>query len=267
MSTPHFFESLIILHILSGAPGLFTFWVPVLVKKGGERHKFWGRLFTIAMLFTASVAALMAITTLVAPMITHPHLQTHSEFSDPALVRGIFGWMMLYLAILTINLAWYGWRCIANRNDHGKNRHWFNLALQGALAVAAVNCAVQGLMINQLMMVGISFVGFATVATNLWFILRSSPGPLEWLLEHIKGIVGTGISVYTAFFAFGAVRFVPELALAPALWAVPLTVGLGLILYHQQKVRGRARPGRGSLMTQRKTGAPSSSPLVGTPKS
>lgn len=244
MSTLHFFEGLIALHIISGAPGLLTFWIPVLAKKGGGRHMFWGRLFTFAMLFTSCVAGTMAITTLMAPMETHPQLVSHPQFSDPALVRGIFGWMMLYLAVLTINLAWYGWRCITNRRDHARNRHWFNLALQGILLIAATNCALQGLRIDQVMMVGISFVGFATVATNLFFILKNSPGPMDWLMEHIKGIVGTGISVYTAFFAFGAVRFIPELALAPALWAVPLVVGLTLIIYHQQKVRRGMRPAR-----------------------
>jgi len=244
LSTHHFFEVLIALHITSGAPGLLTFWAPVIMKKGGDPHKFWGRAFTFAMLFTASVAAVMSVTTLIAPMATHPHLASHPEFSDPALVRGVFGWMMLYLAILTINLAWYGWRCIVNRADHLRNRDWRNMTLQALLAAASANCALQGALIGQAMMVGISLVGFATVATNLWFILKDAPGPMGWLLEHIKGIVGTGISVYTAFFAFGAVRLLPEAALSPVLWAVPLVVGLALIIYHQQKVRQRMKPRR-----------------------
>jgi len=57
-------------------------------------------------------------------------------------------------------------------------------------------------------------------------------------------IVGAGISVYTAFVAFGAVRFIPELALQPGLWAVPLIVGLTLIIYHQRVV---TRPQRSKL--------------------
>ena len=56
------------------------------------------------------------------------------------------------------------------------------------------------------MMMGISMVGFATVATNLWFIYKPSPLPTDRIKEHIKCLVGAGISVYTAFFAFGAVR-------------------------------------------------------------
>ena len=94
------------------------------------------------------------------------------------------------------------------------------------------------------MMMGISMVGFATVATNLWFIYKPKPLPTDRIKEHIKCRVGAGISVYTAFFAFGAVRLLPELALQPGLWAVPLIVGLALIIYHQRVV---TRPTRRKL--------------------
>lgn len=239
MSTHDLFKLLIALHILAGAPGLAGFWVPVLSRKGGKTHRQWGRLFTIAMLVAATCAIGMSTLTLLDPVGTHPHLIHHAQFSDPALIRGIFGWMMLYLAILTINLAWYGWHCVLNRANHAHNRGPINMALQVALMIVSVNCAWKGVEIGQPMMIGISVIGFATVGTNLWFILNKRPAPADWLLEHIKAIVGTGISVYTAFFAFGAVRFVPEIALAPALWAVPLIVGLGLIVYHQRSVRKR----------------------------
>jgi hypothetical protein len=93
------------------------------------------------------------------------------------------------------------------------------------------------------MMMGISMVGFATVATNMWFIYKPNPKPTDRIKEHIKSLVGAGISVYTAFFAFGAVRLVPELALAPGLWAVPLVTGLTLIIYHQRAVTQRVAGG------------------------
>lgn len=244
MSTHQIFEILIALHIAAGAPGLVIFWVAVLSRKGGGIHKYWGRIFAVSMLFAATMAVFMSSMTLVAPVETHPHLLHHPELHDPVLIRGIFGWMMLYLAILTINLAWYGWRAVSNRANHMANRAPLNMALQVILTIASANCAIQGILIGQPMMIGISIVGFATVGTNLWFIMRDRPGPMDWLLEHIKAIVGTGISVYTAFFAFGAVRLLPEAALSPALWAAPLVTGLGLIIYHQQQVRRRFRPKR-----------------------
>jgi hypothetical protein len=244
MTAHHVFEGLIALHIAAGAPGLAGFWLPIAARKGSRLHRLAGRVFVWLMLAAASLAALMAMMTLAWPVETHPKLAGHAEFGSPHVIRGIFGWMMLYLAILTINLAVYGRACILYRHDHARHRAPLSMALQGLLIAASLNCAVQGLIIGQTMMVGISFVGFATAGTNLWFMLRARPGPLEWLTEHIKAIVGTGISVYTAFFAFGAVRFVPQLALSPLLWAIPLIIGLALILWHQRTVTAPLRRAR-----------------------
>ncbi len=244
MSIHHAFEILIALHITTGAPGLVGFWIPVAARKGSRLHRLSGQIFVTLMLATASFAAMMATMTILEPVATHPKLASHELLGHPEIIRGIFGWMMLFLAVLTINLAWYGRACILNRGDHPKNRSPFNIALQVVLTAAALNCAVQGALIGQWMMVGISFVGFATVGTNLWFMLRAKPGPLEWLTEHIKALVGTGISVYTAFLAFGAVRYVPELALSPILWSIPLITGVSLILYHQRVVTAPLRRAR-----------------------
>lgn len=239
MSTHTLFEGLVWLHIATGTVGLVSFWVPVAGRKGGPQHARFGRIFTFALLFTGATAVAIAATTLADPTGTHPHLADHPVFGNPALIEGIFGWMMLYLATLTINLAWHGWLCIQNRRNHVANRAWHNLLLQVALTAAAINCAWQGYRLEQPMMMGMSIVGFATVGTNLWFLYKPDVGPVDRLKEHIKSLVGAGISVYTAFFAFGAVRLIPELALTPALWSVPLIIGLGLIIYHQRAVSRR----------------------------
>lgn len=237
------FYGFVMAHIATGAVGLVTFWIAVLSKKGGFNHRRWGRVFNLMMLATGSIAVAISICTLLSPLETHPHLT--GELRDPALIRGIFGWMMLYLAILTINLAWYGWQSVSNKREHQRNLEWRNLGLQAAVTIAAANCAYQGWLINQPLMMGISLIGFATAGTNLYFLYKPVRQPVDWLHEHIKALVGAGISVYTAFFAFGAVRIMPDLALHPVLWAIPLTTGLGLIIYHQREVRkkfGKARP-------------------------
>ena len=53
----------------------------------------------------------------------------------------------------------------------------------------------------------------------------------------MKAAVGAGISVYTAFMAFGFVRLNPGHALNPTMWAIPLVVGLTLIIWHQTRIR------------------------------
>lgn len=233
------FRAIIGLHIAVGAPGLLIFWVPVLSKKGWSRHRQFGRVFLILMLIAASCAVALSVLTLIAPMETHPHLVNHPdfpEFADPALVRCIFGWMMLFLGILTINLVWSGYLAARYKKDHAKIRVWHNWLWQGLLIVSAANCAIQGLRIDFPVMLGMALLGFGGAANNIWFLTRKEPKKLAWLAEHIKMHVGTGISVYTAFFAFGAVRIAPDVALNPVLWAVPLVVGLAIIGYHLRKL-------------------------------
>ena len=242
MSVVSAFHLFVAAHIATGLIGLFAFWVPMLSKKGGHLHRKGGKIFTLSMLATGTIAVGISTCTIIAPVETHPHLIAHQDFGDARSIRAIFGWMMLYLAILTVNLAWYGWLCVRNKRDRDANREWRNLALQVVLLVASVNTAYRGMADGQVLMIGISMVGLATVATNVWFLYKPKLGPKDWLLEHIKALVGAGISVYTAFFAFGAVRFLPEAALTPALWSAPLITGVALILFHQRKVlRGPAR--------------------------
>ncbi len=234
------FHTLVAAHIVTGSVGLLAFWGPVLSRKGGTAHVRLGRVFTLSMLTTGTIAAGIATTTLLSPLETHP------KFEDAALVRGIFGWMMLYLAVLTVSLAVHGWLTAIHKLDRAKIRDPRNVALQILVIVAAVNCFVHGLLIDQVLMMGIAVVGVASGLTNLFYLYRPKPGRIEWLLEHIKALVGAGISVYTAFLAFGAVRLAPSLALNPGYWAIPLTIGVALIIYHQQKVIRRAQPGRKS---------------------
>jgi hypothetical protein len=232
------FMLFIALHLTCGATGAVIFWVPVLGRKGGATHRTWGKLFTRALLVTGTCAIVLSLLTLLDPLATHPHLV--GKF-DADFIRGIFGWMMLYLGVLTINLTWYGWQCATYKQNRAAMREWRNIILQPLLIIASANCAIQGLLIDQLLMVAISLVGFATAGTNLWFLYKPHPAPKDWLKEHLKALVGSGISVYTAFMAFGSVRILPALALNPIMWAIPLSTGISLILWHWWKI-DRFRP-------------------------
>ncbi len=242
LSTHDIFIALVAVHIATGTIGLITFWIPVIGRKGGVNHRRYGQLFVNALLVTGITAVAIATTTLIDPVATHPHLADHALFADPKMISAIFGWMMLYLATLTVNLAWHGRLALIHRTNHRATGTPLNAALQIALTVASANCLLQGFWSGQLMMMGISAVGFATVGTNLWFIFKPEPKRHDYIKEHIKSLVGAGISVYTAFFAFGAVRLMPELALTPGLWAVPLVTGLVLIIYHQHAITRRYQP-------------------------
>jgi uncharacterized membrane protein len=232
----HIFDTLVIAHILSGLVGLASVWMPIISKKGGRLHRKAGAVFVKSMLVTGIVATGIATSTLIAPVETHPHLLDHPLFvGGRETIRAIFGWMMLYLAFLTVNLARFGDRCVKDKITRGRGP-WDTVS-QAVLFMLSVNCLVQGVLVEMSLMIGISMVGLATVGSNLWYLYKPKVRCYDWQLEHVKGLVGAGISVYTAFIAFGAVRFLPEIALTPLLWSLPLLVGLAIILYQQFMIR------------------------------
>jgi hypothetical protein len=233
------FKLFLIVHIACGAVGLVLFWIPVVGRKGSANHRSYGRIFSYLMLVTASMALGMGTCTILDPVATHPTLTQRPEW-----IQGIFGWMMLYLAILTVSLVWHGVATIRHKKDHGANRHWANVGLNVLVILTALNCAWRGWLIGELLMMGIAVVGVASGLTNLWFIYQSAPSRISYQLEHVKAIVGSGISVYTAFMAFGFVRLSPSGALNPKFWAIPLVVGLTLIIWHQTKIRLTFRKSR-----------------------
>jgi hypothetical protein len=233
------FEAFLILHITTGAVGLVLFWIPVIGRKGGAAHRKFGTLYSRLMLVTASMAFCMAMTTLLSPVVTHPK-QVALNWPTSR-IAGIFGWMMAYLAILTVQLVWHGVATIRYKKDHLAHRHWASLGINALVIVAALVCAYRGWLIQEKLMMAFSVVGVASGLTNLWFISRPAPSRTLYQLEHVKAIVGSGISVYTAFMAFGFVRLSPGHALNPRMWAIPLAVGLVIIIYHQIRIQLAAR--------------------------
>jgi hypothetical protein len=233
------FEAFLLVHVTTGAVGLVLFWIPVIGRKGSATHRTFGHWYARLMLVTASMAFCMAITTLLTPMETHPK-QVALQWPQWR-IEGIFGWMMAYLAILTVQLVWHGLITIRNKKQHLANRAPLNVGINVLVIVAALVCAWRGWLIDESLMMGFSGVGVASGLTNLWFISRDAPSKVLYQLEHVKAIVGSGISVYTAFMAFGFVRLSPGNALNPKMWAIPLVVGLVIIIYHQVKIQVAVR--------------------------
>lgn len=220
---PWLFNLVLAVHVGAGIVSLTSFWGAVITRKGGPAHRAWGRIFAAAIYAAGFMALGMGLLSLRWPLAMHEGL------SDAALYRGLFGWMMLYLALLTISMTRYGLQMIANRRDHAANRHWTMIALQVAVLAAGANCAIQGVILGQPLMIGISAIGFGTTLTYLWYIFRPNPGRLDYIPEHLKAMVATGIAAYTAFLSVGLVELFPAHAFNPLLWALPTLLGMAII--------------------------------------
>ena len=184
---PWLFTRILAVHVGSGAVALTSFWGAVATRKGGPAHRRWGALFSTAI-YAAGVMALgMGLLSLRWPLAMHPGL------TDEPLYRGLFGWMMLYLALLTISMTRYGLKMVANKRDHAANRHWSMVALQGAVLAAALKCAFEGVVLSQPLMIGVSVIGFGTTLTYFRYIFAPPASPKAYIAEHLKAMVATGM--------------------------------------------------------------------------
>jgi hypothetical protein len=129
------FDIFLVTHIAAGGVGLITFWLPVIGRKGGDSHKRWGRVFSRCIMTAGVCAIAMSLLSLGWPLETHP------KMTDPVIVRGLFGWMMLYLAILTVSLVWHGLKAVELKAAHSEHRQFFPVALQIAVIIAAISLA------------------------------------------------------------------------------------------------------------------------------
>ena len=222
---PWLFQIVLAGHVGAGLTALVTFWGAVVTRKGGAAHRRWGHIFAAAIYAAGALALAMGTLSLRWPLAMHPQL------TDAALYRGLFGWMMLYLALLTISMARYGLVMVANKRAHDANRHWSMVMLQLVVLAAGANCAWQGVVLRQPLMIVVALIGFGTTSTYLWYMFRTPATRTAYIPEHLKAMVATGIAAYTAFLSVGLVQMFPQAAFNTGIWALPTLFGMAIIGY------------------------------------
>jgi hypothetical protein len=243
---PWLFTLVLAVHVGAGVVALTSFWGAIVTAKGGTAHRRWGKVFASAIYTAGFMALAMGLLSLVWP------LAMHSELTDATLYRGMFGTMMVYLGLLAISMTRYGLMMVVNRRDHDANRHWSMLAVQGGTMAAAGVCLVHGsYLLNRngpvmepILMVMVSLLGFGTTITYFRYIFAAAPAARAYIPEHFKAMVATGIAAYTAFLSVGLIEMFPTHAFNPAIWAIPSMAGMAIIIHYlrQYKPATKAQP-------------------------
>ena len=222
------FHALVKVHIVIGAVGIISFWIPVLSKKGQDLHRRGGGLFIRVMLVTGVIAILVSTCSLLDPQGTHPLVL------DVQLIRAQFGWLMLFLGVLTLSLSWHGLQTVKLRLNHTGHRNPFSTVLHLGVVATGLNCAYQGaFVVDKVLLVWVGLLGASSALSILHFIYSGNHDKREWLHQHLRSSVGAGISAYTAFLAVMIVRWRPEEAFNPMLWILPTIPGSLYIGFHE----------------------------------
>ncbi len=237
----HLFEALVILHVIAGTIGLVAFWVPIAARKGAKNHRKGGKFACYGFIAAGALAVAMGLISLFVMTDRHP------EIADRALYQGLFGWMMLYLGVLTIGFADYGLAVVKHSRRRDALRAPRYQMVMGAVVAAALACGLYGFTIAEPLMMAVAALGIVSMAIQQVFVWRgrlrflSEPAPTAYIGEHFRALIGMGISAYTAFMSVGLIRLVPEHVFNPAIWAVPSVIGVSLIIWftHQGKQRAK----------------------------
>jgi hypothetical protein len=227
------FHLLVIGHVIAGATALLSFWAPVFAVKGSATHKRWGKVFAYSIYAAASMAVAMGILNLTLTS------DRHAVLTDRALYAGLFGWMMVYLGLLSLIFVHYGLAAVRNKRRHAANASRGNLGAMAIVALSALICCVQGVMLGQPLMVALALLGLAAMATFVRAALRPAPTPVSYQAEHLKAMLGAGISAYTAFLSVGLLRIVPEHVFNPLVWSLPSIIGVMLLIHNLRMLKRR----------------------------
>jgi len=231
------FEALVVLHVATGAVGLTAFWGPIVTRKGAAKHRKWGRATCYGFLGAGTLAILMALLSLYGPEYRHP------EITDRALYDGLFGWMMLYLGVLTIGFVDYGLAVVHHSRNRRALRSPRYQAVIAAVVVSGAWCGFYGYTVGHPLMMLVAFIGIVAMMIQQLYIWRAAePLRTTYVGEHFRALIGMGISAYTAFMSVGLIRLVPEHVFNPAIWAGPSVIGVSLILYFTLKGKRAAAP-------------------------
>ena len=177
------FDLLVVGHVISGTVALISFWAPVLLKKGSLGHIRSGRVFMWSLCVAATLACAMGVLNLTLANTRHPVL------TDRALFDGLFGWMMIYLGLLSLLLVRYGMFAIGARHRRIDRRDKKGITALIIVMLAALKCGVEGVILAQPLMIALSVLGFITVGTFARTAFFKVPTPQGWLNEHIKAMI------------------------------------------------------------------------------
>ena len=221
----HLFEILVVLHVVTGATGLIAFWVPIATRKGAHNHRRWGQICCYGFMGAGALAVAMALLSLYGPEERIPSV------TDRVLFDGLFGWMMLYLGLLTIGFADYGLSVVKHSRDRIALRGARYQLVIAAVIASALYCGWYGFGIGEVLMMAVALLGVVAMGLQQLFIWRAEPPtPRAYVGEHFRALIGMGISAYTAFMSVGLIRWIPEHVFNPLIWALPSAVGVSLII-------------------------------------
>ena len=172
-------EMMMLLHGCVGTAVLVLFWRTMFALKGGSKHKRSGRLYLILLL--PLLITVVPITVVAA--------------AEEGPARAI---QLGYLALVVTTAGWTTWRAIRDRDDVARFRGIVFRSLAISLFASGLLLLAIGIVKQNVLTVGFSFIGviFGGAMLGFW---RASPHRDWWLTWHLNGVALLFAASHAAF--------------------------------------------------------------------
>lgn len=221
-------------HIVAGFLSIALFWLPAFTRKGGISHIRMGKLYIFFMWVVVVTAALMCLENL-----------WYGFYAG--------GSFLGFLALITASPLWRGIAILKNKKSLSPRYRRINLALESAIFLFGAALLVAGILLQgestAILMMVFGGLGISN-AGRLWKMIRKPVQQSDWLIQHMKDMIASGIAAYTAFFAFGGRTLLGEIftdnwMVIP--WMAPTVIGITSMrflekAYRQKKQKKEATP-------------------------
>jgi hypothetical protein len=217
------------------------FWIPVTAKKGSALHVRTGHWYAKAMYVVGFSALALALMLMVDPIaFKFPDHTFDPEMKEKFVIQmRTSGLFLLAISTLVLVGVRHGLQAVRAKGNQALMRRPDSLVINIALLAVGIWLAIAAAGGSPMSVLYYIFAGLCSVTAinNLRFCLKHKVTRGEQIIAHISGIIGAGIGSHTAFFVFGANRFLSELlsgyaAIVP--WVLPGVVGT-LIIFQQTK--------------------------------
>lgn len=233
-------------HIAIGACALLLFWVPVFTRKGNLDHKRFGRFFAYGMYLVAFSGLFMSSLDLLFPLSMHAvgvELVGERRLDVIRQIRE-FALFLFSLSILVLANTRHGWLTVLHKENRQALRHPVNVGLNLALVGVGLLLLVVGINTGTILFLIFGILQSVSGLRQLHYIFRTEVAPKEWWMQHLGGLIGSGIGAYTAFAVFGGRRLFEEIfasnfeSMSVLLWIAPGVIGgiaIAVLSFHYRK--------------------------------
>lgn len=240
--------TLLILHIALGAICLVLFWVPVVSAKGSMLHNTAGKLYYQLMLLIAGSGILMCLMVLYSPTLVYGQNPnwTAAQLEKFISERRQFSFFLFQLSLLTWVTVRHAYAVLKVKTQLSQLRVWTYQGPVWLLLAGSIVLAIVGFRAGDVLSMVFSGVGVSAVIGNLRYIRTVQLQPRQWIIEHFTSMIGTGIALYTAFFAAGGRRLLAEVLTGQwqvISWIIAPVMGISAIMLFKRHFSRKFRVG------------------------